>query len=201
MTEHPSYFALDRHHLNADPAIAAHVDVCAACRAHLDGLRAPSRLPAWLPERRRRPRRWVFGFSVALAAAASVALWPREGIREKGTPAIQVHLKRGDAVSPWQAGTPLRAGDRLRLQIAPAGYRFVSVATGGPAPSVLFAGALEPSGSTFLPASFRVDGAAAEETLDVVLAAEPVTPDAHRQPEPPRGGWRRRFTFPTERTP
>jgi hypothetical protein len=199
MTEHPSYFALDRHHLSGDPDIGAHVAVCPACRAYLDGLREPDQLPAWLPQR--RPRRWVIGLSVALAAAASVALWPREEIREKGTPAVQVHLKRGDAVSPWQAGMGLRAGDRLRLQIAPAGYRFVSVATGGPAPAVLFAGALDPAGSTLLPASFRVDGAAAEETLDVVLAAQPVPPAAHRQPEPPRGGWRRRLTFPMERTP
>jgi hypothetical protein len=201
MSEHPSFFALDRHHLVPDPDIAAHVAHCPTCQAHLGGLRAPAALPAWLPAGRHFPRRWVVGFSVALAAAAAVALWPRAAIREKGTPAIQVHLKRGDEVAPWATGTRLRAGDRLRLQIAPAGYRFVSVATGGAAPTVLFAGALDPRGSTLLPASFRVDGADAEETLDVVLAAEPVPPAVHRAPESPRGGWRRRLTFPTEKSP
>jgi hypothetical protein len=200
MSEHPSFFALDRHHLVPDPEIAAHAAACPACRAHLEGLRPPAELPSWLLARR-RPRRWVVELSVALAAAAAIALWPREAIREKGTPAIQIHLKRGDAVAPLETGTRLRAGDRLRLQIAPAGYRFVSVATGGAAPSVLFAGALDPKGSTLLPASFRVDGADAEETLDVVLAAEPVPPAAHRAPEPPRGSWRRRLTFPTEKSP
>ena len=200
MNEHPSFFALDRHHLAPDPEIAAHAAACPACRVHLEGLRAPADLPSWLPARR-RPRRWVVGLSVALAAAAAIALWPREAIREKGAPAIKVHLKRGDAVAPWESGTRLRAGDRLRLQIAPAGYRFVSVATGGATPTVLFAGAVDPKGSTLLPASFRVDGADPEETLDVLLAAEPVPSAAHRAPEPPPGGWRRRLTFPTERSP
>jgi hypothetical protein len=67
--------------------------------------------------------------------------------------------------------------------------------------TVLYGGAVPPTGSTLLPTSFRVDGADPEETLDVLLAPAPIPAGAHQDAQPPSGGWRRRLTLPTERTP
>lgn len=218
MSEHPSYLALDRHHLAPDAAIALHAESCARCRAHLAGLQPPAAIPAWVGQGQVRERgsaattpaligraqsarrRWMVGAS--LLAAAALLFWLRphsEEVREKGGPDVRVHLKRGESVAPWDGRLRLRAGDRLRLQIATAGYRFVSVAAADG--TVLYAGAVPPTGSTLLPTSFRVDGADPEETLDVLLAPAPVPAVAHRDSHPPSGAWRRRLTLPTERAP
>lgn len=208
MSEHPSYFALDRHHLAPDAAIAFHAEGCARCRAHLQGLQPPAAIPAWVGgtqmPRRGSPsitrRRWMVGAS--LLAAAALLFWLRphsDEVREKGSPEVLVHLKRGESVAPWDGRGRLRAGDRLRLQVATAGYRFVSVAAADG--TVLYAGAVPPTGSTLLPISFRVDGADPEETLDVLLARAPVPRGAHRDSRSPSGAWRRRVTLPTERAP
>lgn len=69
---------------------------------------------------RARAGRWAVGGG-ALAAAAAALLWiqaphalpARDGIRLKGTPALEVFVKRGAHVAPIRDGDALARGDQL----------------------------------------------------------------------------------------
>jgi hypothetical protein len=216
--EHPSFLALEGRHLGVtDPALEAHVAGCERCGDYLRALSAPLAPPSWLqalpaPSARRAWRPWM-GLSLAFAAAAAlVVAVPRArqpasettAVREKGAPALAVHLKRGATVVVWDGHTPLREGDRVRLEVQGSGYRFVSVASAsapGAAPLVMYAGPLATSGATLLPMSFRVSGGGYQEILDVVLAPGPIAAEAHARPRAPEDGWRQRLVLPRERRP
>ena len=219
MSAHPSFYALERRRLGGgtDPGIDAHLAKCARCRAHVDGLDQVPAVPAWLEQapvepRQRwavlRPRMWAVLSLAGAAAIALLVLRPRpsldgDGSRAKGDPVITVHLKRGEIVSRWDGRTPLRAGDRLRLQIDGSRFRFVSVAALAPGavPQVLYAGALESRGTTLLPLSFRVEGVGDREVIDLVLAPTPPGAELHARPETPTGIWRQKLVLPREKNP
>jgi hypothetical protein len=211
--EHPSFLALDGLRLGVpDAALDAHLAGCARCRGYVQALGEAPAPPAWLEgvpaPATRAPRRPWMALSLAFAAAAVLVValpraWrpPDAGVREKGAPVLAVHLKRGAAVFVWDGRTPLREGDRVRLEVHGAAYRFVSVATAGAAgagPAVMYAGPLAAQGATLLPMSFRVSGAGDEEVLDVLLAKAPIAAEAHARPAPPEDGWRQRLVLPRE---
>jgi hypothetical protein len=217
MTEHLSYYALDRLRLGepARPEERAHLDGCRACEAHL---RRRDPLPGWLagvqlpppprPVVARRPGRlggWrlmVPAFAAAAVAAILVVVVPRTalrhpgpGVREKAAaPAVQLYVKRGDRVFTWQ-GRAVRAGDRLRVEVDGAGFGFVSVAgrSGGQEdPVLLYDGALA-EGTQLLPLSFRVDAEGKQEILSVIFGRQRVPADLHaraRESDPVASTWR-----------
>jgi hypothetical protein len=114
---------------------------------------------------------------------------PQE-IREKGAgPAIALYLKRNHEVRAWDGRESVEAGDSLRLEIAPAGYDYVVVATPGaeasaPSGAPLYAGAIDPAHPTLLPVSWRVDDSPSPEVLEVTLTRAGSTP------------WRTRLVLP-----
>jgi hypothetical protein len=198
-------------HLAACPDCAGHL------QADVDAAALP--VPAWVSRARvhqeaagtallRRRRPWVWLLALAPAAAAA-SLWlvmarpapqasdthpapavaPGEGTREKGTPAVRVFVKRDGRVFVWDGKQAVRAGDRLRLEVQRAGYRFVSVA-GLPRseqpPQLLYQGPLDAAGA-LLPLSFRVDDRGHEEVLSVILGSAPVPERLHALAGPPDG--------------
>jgi hypothetical protein len=210
MSEHLSYYALDRLRLG-EPARAeerAHLQRCPACAGYLQpqsqeppswlsGVRLPPRPPRGTPLGARL-RNWRFlvpAFSAVAAAAAVAVVYPRiatktdpPGLREKGAPAVQLFVKRGTRVFPWN-GRTLRAGDRLRVEVNGAGFGFVSIAghsAAEPKPVLLYDGALG-KGTQLLPLSFRVDDEGKQEILSVIFGRQPVPADLHaraREPDP-----------------
>ncbi|MCC6335681.1 MAG: hypothetical protein IT380_17020 [Myxococcales bacterium] len=179
---HPSHLALDRYALDAAPEeLARHVESCEACRSHVAAAQVPLPRPAWLDlVARPPPSRWRLpGFALAGAVAALLAVFaaPRLGgnddVRPKGTPAATVWIKRGDAVTPWQ-GAPLRPGDAIRLEVAPAGFPHLTVVQLGAAPRILYAAKPSAAGTALTPA-WTLDAEGTEERLAVVLSREPLS--------------------------
>jgi hypothetical protein len=193
-------------------------------------VRAPARAGAGDPGGARRSLWWAgFGAS-SLAAAAAVLLLVRPpgsrparptfeesaarsvvtalggGVRAKGTvPATRLYVKRGDDVWVWDGQTPIRPGDRLRLELQAAGYSHVSVAstpTPGQGSVVLHQGDLR-EGAGLLPISFRVDAQGTREIISVILADQPVAAvwhtdaGAHLLP-PGSASWRQVLILPKE---
>lgn len=204
----------------AAPGTRAHVAACADCGAYLARLEsaAAAPLPAALqvhamrPPVSQRPRalprllRPVF-VGPSLAAAAALALLvlrshPHEGrlasapdreaagVREKGGPRVTLYLQRGSGVWRWDEQERVRAGDRLRLEVAAAGYRHVTVATeaGGERLRTLYAGPLAERGATLLPASWQLDAQGRSETLVVLLSQAPIPEAELRRDAPARPG-------------
>jgi len=172
---HPSYLALDRHALGeTSPAVAAHLENCEACRLHLQSVRDPVEVPAWLDEEvPARSRSWMP--MVALLAAGALAFVqfaPEPYVEQKGDPVVSVYVLHDGDVSTWDGGT-VKVGDSLRLGIVPGGYSHVSVRSQG---RVLYADALDGRGEILLPASWRVDAEGRSETLLVVLDDDPIPP-------------------------
>jgi hypothetical protein len=185
----------------AAPGTRAHIATCSTCRAYLDELRrmAAEPPPELLrahparPQRKPQPAGWrqllrpVF-LGPSLAAAAALALFiidlgekqPRHSesgsgaalSTEKGGPGVSVYVQRGGAVLRWDGQARLRAGDRLRLEVAPADYRNVTVATeeSGERLRALYKGPLPEHGAALLPASWQLDGEGDREILFVIFS-------------------------------
>jgi hypothetical protein len=132
-------------------------------------------------------------------------LEPTAGVREKGSPAVRVFVKRGAKIFTWDGRDPVQVDDRLRLEIHGARAGFISVASrpaDGSAPVVLYEGPLG-AGVQLLPLSFRVDAEGPSEVVSVITAGQPIAPDQHSQPDGAFGGtdpWRQILTF-TKGTP
>ncbi|HUS66177.1 MAG TPA: hypothetical protein VMZ28_16605 [Kofleriaceae bacterium] len=188
MTSHPSFLALDRAALGAalDPAARAHVDGCERCQAHVDRVQRAEPPAPWLralPPARPAWRSWRWGGGLALAAATACALLllvrargrgddDRAGAgatTAKGAPEVLLHIKRGDSVTTWDGAAPVIPGDRLRLEIAPSGYRRVQVIGSGGA--LLHDAPLRAPG--LLPVAWEVDDQPGPETLTVILTDHP----------------------------
>lgn len=151
--------------------------------------RPPSRW-AQILESLRRPS----FFPVAATAAAGLALLvlvhggsggrtqpatsteppsPAESVREKGGPVVAVFIKRGEQVLRWDGHARLRAQDRIRLQVAGAGYAQVTVALEQPGGAqVLYAGELAGAAPTALPGSWQVSAEGKSEILAVILSPQ-----------------------------
>ena len=210
-----------------------HVAGCMACTGHVhqqaDTVRRE--LPAWLeqaaavrPPPVRRPawaRAWWLlpvlpAVGVLLLLVGPLASSPSslpsatpltDGVREKAAgpigPAVRVFIKRGEQVFAWDGRADVLPADRLRLELRPAGYQYVSVgarSVAGTPPVVLYAGELDKRGA-LLPVSFRVDGQGAEEVLSVILAREPIPPRLHAQADAPADEartWRQIIVLPKQ---
>lgn len=182
MSPHPSYLELDRIALGAAPG--EHVASCPRCRAYVDSV-APidGAAPGWvgaLAGGPRRPRwRWLGGGAMVLAVAtiALVVAWPRPSRRPastaKGGPAVAVHIKRGDHVFTWDGRAAIQPGDRLRLEVSPAGFAHVGVFT-PTGERLLPLYHAELPGTAVLPPAWEVDRAPGPEILVVVLSDRPV---------------------------
>lgn len=179
---------------------AAHCRDCAQCQLYLQTLesRAAAPLPPWVgalarPGLLARLReRWLRPYLLApvLAAASLVLALALKGgplqratpeapevpeVRAKGGPGVNVYIKRGERVTQWDGKMPLRAQDRIRLQVVGGGYAQVTVALQQPdGAQVLYAGALQPSAPTPLPVSWQVSAPGAAEVLAVILSAQPL---------------------------
>jgi hypothetical protein len=140
---------------------------------------------------------------VPIAALLALVVWPhgvgtlrpggfdRDVTAEKGgAPEVALWIKRGERVFTWQDEEPVQPGDRLRIEVAPAGYSHVAVlAPRGGRLELLYAGPVRAAGSTLLPKAWEVDAAAGRETLVVVLSHRPLSRDeAEAQADAPRTG-------------
>jgi hypothetical protein len=189
---HPSFLELDRQclGLSVDASTAAHVAACARCGQYIASYRPATDAPAWLSAKAtrsasERPKRTphasrarlVWAGSFALVAAVCLAVyWParREGAYDgvKGGPSVALFVQRAGLVGLWD-GAPLRAGDRIRLQVMPDEFDFVSVfglPVGGAAPQRLYTGPLTPRASALLPKAWQLDAAPGPEQLVVLLS-------------------------------
>jgi hypothetical protein len=221
--DHPSFLDLDQFVLGrTSDALAHHLQACAQCRSYVDGQRRELPLPAWLgtiPAPSSKAvlwfQRWRSKYFVVLApalAAASLVFmirgWSgrldRGGVAEKGGPAVSAFVKHGERVFRWDGRSPIAAGDSLRLAVAGAGYRFISVAAltaDAHFGKLLFEGAAHETGTTPLPVSWRVDREGAAERISVIVSPMPVSAEEHRRlldgPEVDRPGvFRTVLTFP-----
>lgn len=96
-------------------------------------------------------------------------------LRAKGGPSVVVFIKRGDKVTQWDGRMRLRAQDRIRLQVAGAGYSQVTVALQQPGGAqVLYSGELPATAAapTALPVSWEVSGPGQAEVLAVILSPQ-----------------------------
>jgi hypothetical protein len=184
------------HHVSACERCQAHVE---RLRAGETGAAREEQLPDWArslsevapvpsverPRSRgeRPPRRWLSrpwlaaGFASVLCAG--VGLWlgplrepdaqPGPYVAAKGGPSVGVYVKRDGRVFLWDRAERLRAGDRIRLLIAPGGYPQVAVSARLDTGLVtLYRGRIE--GASELPVAWAVDEQGDAERLSVVLS-------------------------------
>jgi len=161
-------FAVDR----ADPAIAAHVTACPACRACLDRIRLDDlALPPLVVAAARRGRRWLAPM-VAAAAAAAIALVvlrrPVEdrlvvGLKGVGEVALELVRERAGAIA-FEARS-YAPGDRWKVVVScPPGAAVwvdVSVADGRATDHPLGNRPLACGNRVAVPGAFTITGAAA----------------------------------------
>lgn len=209
---HPSFFLLDRIHLDGlrgfvdealrDPRL--HVGSCADCQAYLASLAEQAARTTPIPLRALKPvslwsrirdaffRPLVVG--PTLAACTVLCLYivirrppeqptPSPSLSsEKGGPSIRVYIKRDERVSVWDGRAPLYPRDRIRLEVAGSGFRFVTVASpeaddsGRSILRAIYAGPLRADAPTQLPASWTLDQAGGAEILHILLSHKPLPP-------------------------
>jgi hypothetical protein len=195
-TPHPSFLELDKVAVGAgSEATRQHAAACAECGAHVGRVRAPVPLPDWVREpERARGRPWGWGgwwgwptaalagsFAVALVAIglghrAATPSAADDAYQIKGTnPGLALYVKRGEQIETWDGKQPVRTGDLLRLQVAPEGFRHITVDGTASPGSHLYDGDL-PEGIGFLPVSWRVDDQPGPEILEITLTGGSATP-------------------------
>lgn len=182
----------------------AHVQRCTQCRQYIEQLRAhgDGALPAWVHAARagakgsvgadlwRRLWQWLLrpvtlAPTVLLTSAAVlgiVAFWTPtpsphrlDPVASKGGPAVGVYIKRGERVARWDGQAPLLPRDRIRLEVAGAGFPYVTVASAQSAGlKVLYAGPLSTAAPTQLPASWQLDSEGEREVLFILLSGQPL---------------------------
>ena len=176
---HPSFLALDSHALAPSPEIAEHVKSCEHCAAHLEALRQVPPVPLAIGRRRPAITRYVIGGLTMAAAMLLIVSRSKpaaiiETITAKGgAPAVQLWVKRGDAkVRAW-AGEPVRVGEAVRFEVAPAGFTHLTVVELKPSPHVLYEALV--SQPTLTPA-WALDAQGESEDLAVLLTRQPWQP-------------------------
>ncbi len=209
-TPHPSFFALDAFAVSTtrDPAIDAHVASCAQCAGHLDTLRQPEPIPLWVPKLEPRRNRAPFALIAgALACAAAIALvvLGRDPADEtttlRGGPSVGIYIQREGHVFLWDGAQSVRAGDAIRLKVAPDGAAHVAVySRAGSDLRPLVSMPIARNGETLLPRAWRVDGSGGAEEIVVAfsdgeLALERVEAAVERG-DPPEGTFIRSYVLP-----
>jgi hypothetical protein len=192
-TSHPSFLALDRAALgDMTEEVRAHLASCPPCAGHVDALGRPPPVPSWAVALSHEPPRapsllarlapWGVA---ALAAGLALVLWvprdtetlraPMAGLRSKGSPAVALYVKTGDAVRLWDGDSPVAEGDLLRLKVMPEGFTWLTVAAAeGDSWQVLHEGPVPERGETLLPTSWRVEPGEQPERLLVILGHAPI---------------------------
>jgi hypothetical protein len=205
---HPSALALHEYHLALLPRldaddVARHVTACDRCREEIEALEAEHRrfdrevFPATREAiaRRGTGRGWLrFTLpSLALLAAAGAGLFllvPRlqrdpldAEIGVKGQGLLAVFVARGEGVLEVEDGkTRLRAGDRIRFVVRPAGSAFALIAgiDGAGRPTIyhpfggLESAPLPPGPRVEIPGAIRLDDSAGPERVFALLSARPL---------------------------
>jgi hypothetical protein len=182
---HPSFLALDRLAVADHGAaeIRQHVAECARCAEYVSSIDQGASLPDLAPRRLERRRPWlkVAGATAVIAAAAAIAILlqkppdpePVAYVGTKGQPSLALYVKRADEVFAWRDDQFVVPGDRLRIEVASAGFEHVTVISEGGSlrrPERLYDKPIDPRGSALLPVAWQVDAAPGDETLVVVLS-------------------------------
>jgi putative zinc finger protein len=182
--------ALDR---DSEARVHAHLAGCASCReaaqiaAQLRQRFTVHVLPRGVPARRRQRRSWLL--LPALAVALLAIGWrsrpaPVAELGIKGTASWQVFANHDGRVFAVHDGTALKAGDRIRFAVAPAGARYLLVASidglgtatiyypyDGPQSAIIEGDRVEPAGS------IELDAAPGPERIYALLSDEPIAAD------------------------
>jgi hypothetical protein len=189
---HPSYFELDCAALGAarEAATAEHLRSCAQCRSYVEAARPAEVVPTWVAElerARRKPRAWTWLAGGLAAAAALLFVWLAPGseppyVGVKGAPSALVYVHRDHATSLWDH-TPLRAGDQIRLEVAPEEFEHVTVLGGaarGAETTLLYGGPVKPHQRALLPKAWQLDAVGDAEHLAVVFSRAELSAGAAR---------------------
>lgn len=200
---HLSALALDALALGTlDPAAEAraraHLASCARCRADSEAAAAErAHFSAYVMARTApvAPRRWALWLALPAVAAAvallALALRDPAGERApelapelaiKGGPTWHVFANRDGRTFAVHDGTPLAAGDRIRFAVAPAGARYLLVASidGAGAVTIYFpyggseSAPLAAGVQVELPGSIVLDAAPGPERMFAVFSDEPI---------------------------
>jgi hypothetical protein len=174
--------------VSGDPAMAAHLAVCARCRGHAAALEALDLQRPPLPVLRPAPParwRWVPAAAAGLALAAAALIYvthaPDTGdgryVGVKGMPSVELLIHRDGDTFVWNGSAPIHPGDALALRVACEGLSHVSVATAG-ARGDSWAKVKDvdcPSGpSATLPFTLLVDEEPVNERFAVVVSRRPL---------------------------
>ncbi len=190
--------------------VGIHVTKCDQCQAHLARLELkPSEAHLSTDARRRaerervdrgRPRwlSWRPQLGLAVVAIAGLLLFfvirtPSDSgdqlwtssTMAKGGASANVFVKRGESVHLWDGQMTVRENDRLRIAVTSDQHRevavFLEVAKEGSEDiALLYHGPLSMVGTTVLPKTWRIDGAAEPEVLIVVTGETPLDLDRVR---------------------
>lgn len=189
MNTHYSTFELDvafaEGSLDEGP-LAAHLRACDRCRAYVAALEGQLPLPDAPPARPKFARLVGVGTTVLLAAAA-VLLFVRTRdagpgyVGTKGTPAVQLLLRRDGATRIWDGRESVRAGDALALHVACEGYRHVTIAGREGAAWQRLEDVECPAQPSVLPFTLRVDDRPGDEAIAVVLSSDRLSSEAIAQ--------------------
>jgi hypothetical protein len=223
--EHLSMFELDLYFATgaSDARVEDHVAECERCSAylaHLGPLQESAPLPPVRPaaapaSRRARPR--ALGLALAAGLSLSVVMtalliFTHEtgpaAVAVKGSPAVQLLLRRGDETLPWDGARRVRPGDALGLRVACEDFSHVTVAVASEAApgrwSSLSTGECPPAGAV-LPFTLVVDDEPGRERVAVVFSMSPLGAPALGQAIEQRrldaGAWVTRFELDKEIAP
>lgn len=193
--EHLSMFELDLYFATqaSDARIEEHVTSCERCSGYLTELEALQK-GAGVPSTRgaanathprrslarpssARPRALALSLAsiAALAAVTALLVVPRApdapAVAVKGSPAVQLLVRRGAETRPWDGSSALRAGDALGLRVVCEEFGRVAVAAGVDRGrwSQLSEAACPPAGAP-LPFTLVVDDEPGGERLAVVFS-------------------------------
>lgn len=186
----------------------AHTQQCTPCQQYLGQLRVQgdSALPSWVRAQRvaqaaaplasfwQRLWQWLkrpaalgpallAGSAAVLLIVALRADLPisrgSDPVTSKGGPFVGVYIKRGERVARWDGHSPLQPRDRIRLEVAGAGFPYVTVAFAQAAGiKVLYSGELPAAAPTQLPASWQLDSQGEREVLFILLSGQPLPANA-----------------------
>lgn len=174
------------HQAALNAGLRAYIDERQRARAAF-AARHPLRIEPLPP--RKRARNLALAFPLLAAAVVLVAVVPwqptadplqpgaADAVRVKGTPglAIQLAVKRGDAVWQHREAIPLREGDQLMLALN-SGAGYVSLLGRDAAGRITtYYDALRTEGGRFVaPGSLTLDAQAGDELWLVVVSSQPI---------------------------
>jgi hypothetical protein len=187
--EHLSMFELDLYFATqaSDARIEEHVESCERCSGYLAelellqeaGVPTARGAASEAPPRRssRRPRALALSLAgiASLAALTALLVVPRApqapAVAVKGSPAVQLLVRRGAETRAWDGSSALRAGDALGLRVVCEEFGRVAVATGAGRGrwSQLSEAECPPAGAP-LPFTLLVDDEPGGERLAVVFS-------------------------------